>query len=101
MKKVRIETVPLDPNAPLVLPDRINVALVDGRRLTRKLGHPLGHPSRPISRETLRMKFFECVEGRFPTAQASKLFESLQSLEHLRSVRDIPVSDAGPTDEVA
>jgi 2-methylcitrate dehydratase PrpD len=97
MKKVRMTTIPgVGDDRPTTPPaDRITVTLADGRRLERRLDHPRGHPTRPLSGEDLWIKFSDCVSGAMPTVAARPLFERLQQLEQVASVNELSASAIG------
>jgi 2-methylcitrate dehydratase PrpD len=97
MKKVRITTIagvgddrPTSPPA-----DRITVTLADGRRLQRRLEHPRGHPTRPLSGDDLWMKFADCVSSAMSPPAARLLFEKLQSLEQIASADELIAAACG------
>jgi len=74
--------------------DRLSVRLKNGTQLDRKLDHPRGHPSRPITPAELWGKFSDCVQDALSPDAARRMFDSLQSLEKLVSVAALPVVEA-------
>ncbi len=96
MKKVRITTIAgVGEDRPTTPPaDRITVTLRDGRRLQRRLGHPRGHPTRPLRGAELWTKFADCVREAMPTAAAKTLFERLQAIDEIDSVTELPLIGA-------
>jgi 2-methylcitrate dehydratase PrpD len=74
--------------------DRLSVQLKTGKRLDKKLDHPRGHPSRPITQAELWGKFSDCVRDGLSRDAAQKMFEQMQSLEKLGLVADLPVVEA-------
>lgn len=91
MQKVRITTIPgVGDDRPTTPPaDRITVTLADGRKLSRRLEHPRGHPTRPLGGEDLWMKFSDCVGAAMPAAAARALFDKLQHLEQVATVEEL------------
>jgi 2-methylcitrate dehydratase PrpD len=96
MKRVRITIIEgADTAGPDGSPkDRIVVTLKDGRRVERALTYPRGHPSNPVTPETLWEKFADCVAGAMSPADARRLYDRLQSLERLESLAELPRAGA-------
>ncbi|MBW2148020.1 MAG: MmgE/PrpD family protein [Deltaproteobacteria bacterium] len=66
----------------------IQVSLKDGRVLRgRTSEHYRGGPRAPLSREELLEKFNDCTRRILAPAQARKLFETIESLEKMESLR--------------
>jgi 2-methylcitrate dehydratase PrpD len=76
---------------PLFAPfDRVRVTLNDGRELASEpVRDPRGHFRRPVDREALWEKFADCAADVLRPAEARQLFEALQDLPRLASVRDL------------
>jgi 2-methylcitrate dehydratase PrpD len=93
MKKVRITTIPgVGDDRPSTPPnDGVTVTLNDGRKLTRRFDNPRGHPRKPVDGDVMWMKFSDCVIDAMPPAAAREMFDKLQSLDRLPSVRDLPL----------
>ena len=73
--------------------DRVRVTLQNGRELASDpIPYPRGHFQRPVDREGLWQKFADCAAGVIRPAQARQLFEALQDLPRLGSVRDLAAS---------
>jgi len=73
--------------------DRVRVTLRDGRTLASEpIPYPRGHFQRPVDREGLWEKFSDCATGALRPPQARQLFEALQNLPRLGSVRDLAAS---------
>lgn len=89
----RIEPV-IDPEIDAAGMDKlifvIEMHLKDGSVLRGKsLEHYHGGPKNPFTREELAGKFNDCVQQVIDPNQARKLFETIESLERLKSVRTL------------
>lgn len=68
--------------------DRVHVALRDGRTVTSEpVSHPRGHFKRSINAKALREKFQDCATGIVDSTAADRMFDTLQNLSRLTSVR--------------
>jgi 2-methylcitrate dehydratase PrpD len=88
--KVRVATLAeKDTDEPAFSPfERVHVVLRDGRRLaSEQIQHPRGHFRRPLDREDLWQKFEDCAAPVLPPNQSRHLFDTLQSLPQLTSMR--------------
>jgi hypothetical protein len=65
-----------------------------------KTGETLVHPpvseakgswQKPLNEVELQDKFFDCAAGSLGRAQATQLFEKLNAIDRLASVRELPV----------
>jgi len=68
----------------------IQAMLKDGRRVTRRVDTPLGHPMRPMTWQDLNRKFIDCADScgvARDVAQAA--FEALKGMETLPDVAQI------------
>ena len=52
---------------------------------------PKGHWQKPLTDAELREKFLDCTDGRLGRKQAEALFEQLNALEDVKSLRELPV----------
>ena len=79
---------------PLFAPfDRVRVTLNDGRELASEpIRYPQGHFRRPVDRERLWEKFADCAADVIRPVEARQLFEALQDLPRLGSLRDLGAS---------
>lgn len=64
----------------------LELELADGRRLSRRIDHPRGHPSDPVAVDDLRAKFIDCA--RYATiplepSRAATLAATLMALEQV------------------
>jgi len=80
-----------DSEEPALAPfDRVRLVLRDGRALASEpVRHPRGHFRRPVDRDQLWQKFNDCALGAVRPDRARHLFEALQDLPRLSSVRDL------------
>lgn len=70
---------------------KVDITLIDGRRLAGFADAAKGHPRKPMSRDDLREKFMDCAVLVMPGDQAE------QALARLWAIRDAPrVSDLMP-----
>ncbi len=70
----------------------LSVSLADGRRLTREVVDPLGHPLNPMDENALRRKVEDCLAvAQQPTDAAAvrRLTERLEGIEQVPDVREI------------
>jgi 2-methylcitrate dehydratase PrpD len=65
------------------------VTLADGRTLFETVRIPLGHPSRPLSREQLFGKFHECTDPILGEEKSRHIISVVDSLEELADVREM------------
>jgi hypothetical protein len=56
---------------------------------------PKGHWQKPLSENELREKFLDCTESRLGRKQAEALFEKLNNLEEVTSLRELPLVRTG------
>ncbi len=90
--KVTVRTNTLeDPDDPVFSPtETVDVRLADGRSLHREVRHARGHARAPLSTEELWAKFADCLGDAYPQATARELFDALQRIDRLASVRALP-----------
>ena len=92
MQKVAItqtDTVAAD-DPSFAVSDRVEVALNDGRRLASpEVTVARGHWSVPLSTDDLWAKFSDCAGREFGDNAMHALFDDLQSLDRLDSVRNL------------
>jgi len=77
--------------------DWVEVTLADGRRMSSpKIDYMRGHFKRGVERDVLWQKFSDCAAAMFDADQTRRLFETLQALPAVRSVRDFhaPIAHA-------
>jgi 2-methylcitrate dehydratase len=64
-------------------PSRVDIALRDGRRISRESGLPKGHPLNPMSDAELEAKYRSMADRVLPPASGRRLLDTLWSLESL------------------
>jgi len=77
---------------PFAPDDRLSIRLKSGETLAHEpVVRPKGHWQKPLTEAELREKFLDCTEGRLGRRQAEALFEKLNNLEDVVSLRELPV----------
>ena len=77
---------------PFAPDDRLSIRLKSGETLAHEpVVRPKGHWQKPLTEAELREKFLDCTEGRLGRRQAEALFEKLNNLEDVASLRELPV----------
>jgi 2-methylcitrate dehydratase PrpD len=66
----------------------VEVELEDGRVLTQESGPYRGGPERPFTREELRDKFMECGSLVLPPDRLDAIFERIEHIEQVSTIRD-------------
>jgi 2-methylcitrate dehydratase PrpD len=95
--KVRLNPVDeYDPRDPAHSPtERVVIRLANGESLdTGSVATIRGHAYDPLSTAELWDKFAACTLRTHSSAQARTLFDQLQGLDRLRSVRDLPTCES-------
>ena len=70
--------------------DQVRVRLTDGRQLSSpEIRYARGHWSLPLSRDELWKKFKDCTASALQAGEAAALFETLQAIETVASIRDL------------
>ena len=83
-------TLDANPDVNALWPQRIAIALADGRRWERTIVHPIGHPDNPLGRERHLAKFRRCWRiGGMDAAQGERLIDAVDSLESIGDVREL------------
>jgi 2-methylcitrate dehydratase PrpD len=76
--------------------DRLSIRLKSGEQLVHDpVVRPKGHWQKPLSENELREKFLDCTESRLGRKQAEALFEKLNALEDVTSLRELPLVRMG------
>ena len=72
--------------------DRVSIRLKNGTELRHEpVVRPKGHWQKPLTEAELREKFLDCTDGKLGRKQAEALFEKLNNLEEVASLRELPV----------
>jgi len=94
MRKVRRQTTDerMADMPPFSPDDRVSIRLKNGTTLAHEpVVRPKGHWQKPLNEAELREKFLDCTEGKLGAKQAAALFERLNNLEDVKSLRELPV----------
>lgn len=93
MARVELRFLPDQSNPYLAgFKDRIEVRLKNGNRLERPLDRPKGNARDGVSPADLFDKFLDCTRGQLASPDARDLFDTLQRLETLSSLDEIPTA---------
>ena len=97
-KKVQVLEHPEWTRAETAQGNPVTITTKDGRRFTRTVAHPKGHPQNPLSQEELREKFCYCA-GRVPLpgGQVERLIELVENLEMVDDISQVVEPLAGET----
>src|SRR5947199_6710681 len=77
---------------PFAPDDRVSIRLKSGEEIRHEpVVRPKGHWQKPLTETELREKFLDCTEARLGRQEAEALFEKLNNLEDVASLRDLPV----------
>jgi 2-methylcitrate dehydratase len=79
----------LTPRYPHGIPNRIVVALKDGRLLTREVEFPRGHAMNPMTDAEVEQKFRAMVEPRYGKASADRILAACWKLEELKEAGEL------------
>jgi len=94
MRKVKRSTTDerLADMPPFSPDDRVSIRLKNGTELKHEpVVRAKGHWQKPLTEAELREKFLDCTEGRLGAKQAATLFEKLNNLEEVASLRELPL----------
>jgi len=93
MRKVRRSTTEERMgDMPFAPDDRVSIRLKGGATLDHApVVRPKGSWQKPLTEAELREKFLDCTETRLGRSQAEALFDKLNNLEDVKSLRDLPV----------
>jgi len=98
MRKVKRSTTDerLADMPPFSPDDRLSIKLKNGEQLVHEpVVWPKGHWQKPLSENELREKFLDCTQSRLGRKQAEALFENLNNLEDVTSLRELPLVRMG------
>jgi len=92
MKRISVDTNEnYDAEAPVQsIYDEVHMTLASGERLSsEQVRRPRGHPANPLKAGELRNKFKDCVAAGGGGIDTERLFEALQHIDQLASIRDL------------
>ena len=77
---------------PFAAADEVAIVLRSGKELKgAPVSHARGSWQRPLSEAELGRKFLDCTSGALGPNHATSLFKALMGLEHVASIRDLPL----------
>jgi len=77
---------------PFAPDDRVSIRLKSGATLAHEpVVRPKGHWQKPLTEAELREKFLDCTDRRLGRSQAEALFDKLNNLEDVTSLRELPL----------
>jgi 2-methylcitrate dehydratase PrpD len=93
MRKVRRTTTDeIMADLPFAPDDRVSLVLKGGKTLAHPpVSMPKGSWQKPLSEDELREKFIDCAVTALKRDQADKLFDRLNGIERVSSLRELPV----------
>jgi 2-methylcitrate dehydratase len=74
---------------PIGIPNRLTLAMQDGRRLVREVEFPRGHAHNPMTDAEVEHKFRKLVVPRYGTKRADEVLGACWRLEELDSVTEL------------
>lgn len=74
---------------------RVTIRLKDGKVVERLETAATGHPSKPMSREQLEAKFFECAGLAIGGDQARQAADAIWALDNLADVAQLHKTMSG------
>lgn len=90
MGRVELTAAPeLEGLYPATFPGITTVHMKDGRVLTKRIDHPLGHPRNPMSRARLEEKFKLLAEPLLGPAQIDEVIAAVRALDTLDNVAEL------------
>ena len=98
MRKVKRSTTDerLADMPPFSPDDRVSIRLKNGTELKHEpVVRAKGHWQKPLTESELREKFLDCTESRLGRKQAEALFEKLNNLEDVKSLRELSLVALG------
>jgi 2-methylcitrate dehydratase PrpD len=76
----------------------VAMSLKDGRQLEGRADMAKGHPKKPMTRDDVRLKFFDCASLVMDKRSAQELLDRLERIETLKSVSELTPLLAGRLD---
>ena len=96
MDRIRVfRDAQLTARYPEGIPNRLEIALSDGRVLTREVTYPRGHARNPMTDAEVEAKYFRLAERALPRSQAERIRDLVWRLEALPEVGELTEALAG------
>ena len=90
MGKIKISRdAELNRQYPEAMPNLIEIITKDGRRFSKKITYPKGHPKNPMTDKEVEAKFKTMADNILPPGQTDIILDKLWHLEYIKDVREI------------
>ena len=90
MDRIRVvRDAQLTARYPEGIPNRLEIALSDGRILTREVTYPRGHARNPMTDAEVEAKYFRLAERTLPRSRAERIRDLVWRLEALSDVGEL------------
>ena len=90
LKKIRVVEDPkYSGDYPRSFGNRLDINLLDGKKIVREVLHPSGHPKNPMNDEAVFNKWRKLAEPHLPKDQIEKQIEKVMQLEKLQNLDDL------------
>lgn len=90
MQKVTIaRDAELNKQYPEAMPNLIEIITKDGKRFSKKINYPKGHPKNPMTDKEVEIKFKTMADNILPPGQTDIILDKLWHLEYIKDVREV------------
>jgi len=90
MGKIKIGSdADLNRQYPEAMPNLIEIVTKNGRKFSKMITHPKGHPKNPMTDKEVEAKFRAMATGLLSTGQANKILNKLWHLEDIKDMGEI------------
>ncbi|HLD59748.1 MAG TPA: hypothetical protein VI912_02045, partial [Candidatus Bilamarchaeaceae archaeon] len=90
MGKIKISRdVDLNRQYPEAMPNLIEIITKNGRKFSKMITHPKGHPKNPMTDKEVETKFKIMADGILPQEQIEIILDKLWHLEDIKDIREI------------
>ena len=90
MGKIKISRdAELNRQYPEAMPNLIEIITKNGRRFSKMITHPKGHPKNPMTDKEVEAKFKTMADNILPPGQTDIILDKLWHLEYIKDVREI------------